>query len=38
MRESLARPKAVLDLLSGRDPVVVSEPEDSLGKALAAED
>ncbi|MFC9551835.1 vancomycin high temperature exclusion protein [Rhodococcus sp. NPDC056960] len=36
VRESLARPKAVLDLLSGRDPVVVSEPEDSLGKALAA--
>ncbi|MCZ4521061.1 YdcF family protein [Rhodococcus ruber] len=29
-RELLARPKAVLDLWSGRDPVVVSPPVDSL--------
>jgi vancomycin permeability regulator SanA len=29
-RELLARPKAVLDLWSGRDPVVVSPPNDSL--------
>ncbi|WP_072690792.1 SanA/YdcF family protein [Rhodococcus marinonascens] len=34
VRESLARPKAILDLLSGRDPVVVSEPVDALGKSL----
>ena len=29
-RELLARPKAVLDLWSGRDPVIVSPPVDSL--------
>ncbi|MEV0945101.1 ElyC/SanA/YdcF family protein [Rhodococcus sp. NPDC049939] len=34
VRESLARPKAILDLLTARDPAVVSGPDDRLGKAL----
>ncbi|AOW91598.1 hypothetical protein BFN03_19915 [Rhodococcus sp. WMMA185] len=34
VREWLARPKAILDLLTGRDPVVVSESDDVLGNAL----
>ncbi|QKT13654.1 SanA/YdcF family protein [Rhodococcus sp. W8901] len=33
-REWLARPKAVLDLLSGRDPAVVSPPDGSLATAV----
>ncbi|MFZ2176047.1 MAG: ElyC/SanA/YdcF family protein [Rhodococcus sp. (in: high G+C Gram-positive bacteria)] len=32
-REWLARPKAVLDLMSGRDPAVVSPPDDALTAA-----
>ncbi|MCQ4121210.1 SanA/YdcF family protein [Rhodococcus tibetensis] len=38
IREPLARPKAVLDLLSGRDPAVVSARDDALAKALARQD
>ncbi|QBJ96331.1 YdcF family protein [Rhodococcus sp. ABRD24] len=34
-REWLARPKAVLDLLSGRDPAVVSPPDGSLATVSA---
>ncbi|MGO4205153.1 vancomycin high temperature exclusion protein [Rhodococcus sp. TAF43] len=33
-REWLARPKAVLDLLSGRNPAVVSPPDGSLATAV----
>ncbi|QTJ67470.1 YdcF family protein [Rhodococcus sp. ZPP] len=38
IREPLSRPKAVLDLLSGRDPAVVSARDDALAKALARQD
>jgi vancomycin permeability regulator SanA len=38
IREPLSRPKAVLDLLSGRDPAVVSVRDDALAKALARQD
>ncbi|SNS94416.1 protein SanA, affects membrane permeability for vancomycin [Rhodococcoides kyotonense] len=34
-RELLARPKVALDLLSGREPAVVSEPDNSLSSAVS---